>query len=152
MRFPGEGMIMRSGASSFRFTHLLVRNWRNFLRRSRPGGRVVLAGRAERQDNLLDVFRFLCDLALPRRLQERCAAGACAGCAAWPRGRSRISRWCHAATPEPAACEYELQFNQEGQHPPWSSANVELAGEDVVDVRMSTTRRTPAADQTAWSG
>jgi predicted ATPase len=133
-------MIMRSGASSFRFTHLLVRNWRSFLRADLElGGRVVLAGPSGAgKTNLLDVFRFLCDLASPAGgLQEavrgrggvrrlRCLAA---------RQESDLSLVVHAGDRQnPAACEYELQFNQEGQHPPVvKRERLSWRGEDVVD-------------------
>ncbi len=131
---------MRSGASSFRFTHLLVRNWRNFLRADLDlGERVVLAGPSGAgKSNLLDVFRFLCDLASPAGgLQEavrrrggvrrlRCLAA---------RQESDLSLVVHAGDGQnPAACEYELQFNQEGQHPAVvKRERLSRRGEDVVD-------------------
>jgi predicted ATPase len=133
-------MLMRSGASSFRFTHLLVRNWRNLLRADvNLGERVVLAGPSGAgKTNLLDVFRFLCDLASPAGgLQEavrsrggvrrlRCLAA---------RQESDLSLVVHAGEGHnPAACEYELQFNQEGQHPPVvKRERLSWRGEDVVD-------------------
>ena len=58
-------MPSRAARETLRFTHLAITNWRNFTRASVPlGQRVFLVGpNASGKSNLLDVFRFLQDIA-----------------------------------------------------------------------------------------
>jgi predicted ATPase len=115
---------MRPAREALRFTHLLVRNWRNFTKAEVDlGGRVFLAGPSSAgKSNFLDILCFLSDLASP---------GLGLGEAVRRRGGVRRLR-CLAARQDsdltlavnagdgrnPAEWEYELAFNQEGQRQP----------------------------------
>ncbi|HSB13778.1 MAG TPA: AAA family ATPase [Bryobacteraceae bacterium] len=113
-----------SGDESRRFTHIQLKNWRNFLRvEATLERRTYLAGpSASGKTNFLDLFRFLHDLVTPgvgfqeavrkrgglRKL--RCLAA---------RQDSDIGILVHAgAGGDPAGWEYELHFNQESQPRP----------------------------------
>jgi predicted ATPase len=115
---------MRPARQALRFTHLLVRNWRNFTKADVDlGGRVFLTGPSSvGKSNFLDILCFLSDLASPglgfqeavrkrggvRRL--RCLAA---------RQESDLALAVHAGDGQnPAEWEYELVFNQEGQRQP----------------------------------
>lgn len=129
---------MGAGSPAFRFSHLLVKNWRTFLRADVPfGSRALVVGpSAAGKTSLLDVIRFLCDLAAPgggfreavrrrdgvRRL--RCLAA---------RQDSDLGFLVRAGTAgEPAAWEYELHFN-EGRRglPQIKHERLSRRGEDI---------------------
>lgn len=116
MRGPGD--------ESWRFTHIQLKNWRNFLRvEATLEQRTYLAGpSASGKSNFLDLFRFLQDLVTAgvgfqdavrsrgglRKL--RCLAA---------RQDSEVGVLVHAGvTGDPASWEYELHFNQEHQPRP----------------------------------
>ena len=131
---------MRPSAPCLRLTHVLTRNWRNFLKADLDlGERVFLAGPSGAgKTNLLDVFRFLADLVSPvgglqqavrsrggvRRL--RCLAA---------RQDSDLTLVVHVGHGQnPAAWEYELQFNQEGRRlPAVKRERLSWGGEDLID-------------------
>jgi predicted ATPase len=115
---------MRGGGQVLRFSRLLVKNWRSFLRsyvELRP--RTFLVGpTASGKSNFLDVFCFLRDVAAPAGgFQEavrrrggvprlRCLAA---------RQDSDLGLLAHAGCDDgPAEWEYELHFNQEGSASP----------------------------------
>jgi predicted ATPase len=129
---------MRGGGQVLRFTHLLVKNWRNFLKADvELRRRVILAGPSGAgKSNLVDVFSFVRDLAAPgagfqeavrrrggvRRL--RCLAA---------RQDSDLALLVRAGGEEnPAEWEYELHFNQEGQpRPVIKREQLSRCGEDL---------------------
>ncbi len=130
---------MRPARQALRFTHLLVRNWRNFLKADVDlGKRVFLVGpSASGKSGFLDILCFLSDLATRGvGFQEAVAR----------RGGVRMLR-CLAARQDsdlvlavragsesnPAEWEYELVFNQEGLHPPAiRQERLSRAGEEIV--------------------
>jgi predicted ATPase len=130
---------MRPAGQALRFTHLLVRNWRTFLKADADlGARVFLVGpNASGKSSFLDVFSFLSDLARPGLgFQEAVSR----------RGGVRLLR-CLAARQDPdltlavhagdghspAEWEYELVFNQEGQRRPVvSHERLSRGGEEIL--------------------
>ncbi len=131
---------MRSTDSGVRLTHVLVRNWRNFLRADLDlGERVFLAGPSGAgKTNLLDAFRFLGDLVSPAGgLQEAVRSRGGVGrlrCLA-ARQDSDLALVVQAGgSTDPAAWEYELQFNQEDRRlPAVRRERLSWRGEDLVD-------------------
>jgi len=114
---------MRDGGQVLRFTHLLVKNWRSFLKADvELRGRAFLAGpSAVGKSNLLDAFSFLHELASPGAgFQEavrrrggvpklRCLAA---------RQDSDLGLLVHVGGEQkPVEWEYELHFNQEEGQP-----------------------------------
>ncbi|MCC7175671.1 MAG: AAA family ATPase [Bryobacterales bacterium] len=131
---------MPSNAAALRFTHLLVRNWRNFLRVDLDlGDRVYLAGPSgSGKTNLLDVFRFLAELVSPAGgFQEavRSRGGVRRLRCLSARQESNLWLVVHAGDEgNPSAWEYELQFNQEEHRlPAVRRERLSWQGEDLVD-------------------
>jgi len=129
---------MPTGTQVLRFTRVIVKNWRNFLRSyAELGSRVLLAGpSAAGKTNFLDALCFLHDVATPgvgfqeavRRRDGvprlRCLAA---------RQDSSLGLLVHVGREEdPAEWEYELQFNQEGPAcPSISRERLSRHGEEV---------------------
>ena len=108
-----------SGRSAFRFTHLYSENWRNFTKADVTlQQRVFLIGpNASGKSNLLDIFRFLQDVAsVGGGLQEAVGKrGGVSGlrCLA-ARKRPEITIWVQAGEHQgEAAWEYEIRFTQD---------------------------------------
>jgi predicted ATPase len=112
---------MRPARQALRFTHLLVRNWRNFPKADADlGGRAFLAGPSSAgKSNFLDALCFLSDLAWPglgfqEAVRKRGGVRTLRCLAA--RHDSDLTLAVHAGDRQnPAEWEYELLFNQEDQ-------------------------------------
>ncbi len=112
---------MRPARQALRFTHLLARNWRNFIKADvELGGRVFLTGPSSAgKSNFLDVLCFLSDLVVPglgfqEAVRKRGGVRKLRRLAA--RQDSDLTLAVHAGDGlNPAEWEYELVFNQEGR-------------------------------------
>ncbi len=115
---------MRPARQALRFTHLLVRNWRNFAKADADlDGRVFLAGPSSAgKSNFLDALCFLSDLVWPglgfqEAVRKRGGVRTLRCLAA--RHDSDLTLAIHAGDRQnPAEWEYELLFNQEEQRQP----------------------------------
>ncbi len=124
---------------SLRFTHVLIRSWRNFVKAEASiGERLLVTGPCGAgKTNFLDAFRFLSDLATPGCGFQRAV-----------QARDGVRRLrCLAARHDPDIClavrvgdesspaqwEYELHFNQDGQRPPViQRESLTRGGEEVL--------------------
>ncbi|HSW50722.1 MAG TPA: AAA family ATPase, partial [Bryobacteraceae bacterium] len=130
---------MRPARKALRFTHLLARNWRNFLKADADlGARVFLAGpNASGKSGFLDVFGFLQDLVSPglgfQEAVSKRGGVRMLRCLA-TRQESDVALVVHVGdASNPAEWEYKLAFNQEGaRRPAIRRERLSRAGEEIL--------------------
>jgi predicted ATPase len=143
-------MATSKRATPFRFTHVELRNWRNFtsVDVALPRRVFLIGPNASGKSNLLDAFRFLRDLVsvgggFPGAIQHRGGVSSLRSLAA-RRYADIVIRVQVGYEEEPAAWRYELAFNQDNRGRPVVKAeNVCKRGKQLLARPDEDDRRDP---------
>lgn len=135
-----NGPVTRSASKTLRFTHVALRNWRNFTAVEVPLQRrgFLIGPNASGKSNFLDAFRFVLDIAsvgggFQEAVRRRGGVSKLRSLAArrYPDVTLRMKM---GSDEDPAAWEYELSFNQDKlRHPLVRQEKVTRGSETLLD-------------------